>query len=171
MTWKADLLYAKDAIFKLILQFHIPTKMDENSDELYIYNYCESALEAAFDVLGIEDNQIKLMDFCKMWEENDRAIWSMNIPNEPYDGATADIYYDIFKEAYEHYWDRYDEEESEEVRHGKWIMGIDEADYEYGTCSVCGYVEWDAFPRGDTPHYCSGCGAKMDRGGNQCGSV
>lgn len=49
-----------------------------------------------------------------------------------------------------------------EVRHGEWWMQTDIADYPYGTCSVCGYVEWDAFPRGDTPNYCPNCGAKMD---------
>ena len=49
-----------------------------------------------------------------------------------------------------------------EVRHGEWIMGVDIADYEYGTCSVCGYDERDAFPTGRTPNYCPNCGAKMD---------
>ena len=44
---------------------------------------------------------------------------------------------------------------------GFWIMNVDEADYEYGTCSVCGYNERDAFPRGDTPNYCSNCGTQM----------
>lgn len=44
---------------------------------------------------------------------------------------------------------------------GYWIMGVDEAGYEYGTCSACGYVEQDAFPRGDIPNYCSHCGLKM----------
>jgi hypothetical protein len=53
-----------------------------------------------------------------------------------------------------------------EVKHGKWKMGIDEADYEYGTCSVCGYIEWDAFGHGDYPFFCSRCGAKMDGGKN-----
>lgn len=48
------------------------------------------------------------------------------------------------------------------VVHGRWIMGVDEADYAYGECSVCGYVERDAFPCGRTPKYCSECGAKMD---------
>ena len=55
----------------------------------------------------------------------------------------------------------------QEVKHGKWIMGIDEADYEYGTCSVCGYIEWDTFGRGDYPFFCSNCGAKMDGGKNE----
>ena len=49
-----------------------------------------------------------------------------------------------------------------EVRHGEWWIQTDIADYPYGTCSVCGYVEWDAFPRGDTPNYCPNCGAKMN---------
>ena len=44
---------------------------------------------------------------------------------------------------------------------GYWITGVDEAGYEYGTCSACGYVEQDAFPRGDIPNYCSHCGLKM----------
>ena len=58
----SKLLYAKDAIFSLIAQFNRPCKFDDG--ELYIYNYCESALEAAFSVLGIEENYIPLMDFC-----------------------------------------------------------------------------------------------------------
>ena len=89
------LLDAKDAIFKMIAQFHHPTMFDDG--ELYIYNYCESALEAAFEVLGIEENYIKLMDFCKMWEDNDREYWV----DEPFDGITADIRYQCMKEDYE----------------------------------------------------------------------
>ena len=60
----------------------------------------ESALEAAFDVLGIEENYIKLIDFCKMWEDNDRECWAMN-STEPFNGITADIHYKAFKEDYE----------------------------------------------------------------------
>jgi hypothetical protein len=93
------LLYAKDAIFALIAQFHRASKFDDG--ELYIYNYCESALESAFNVLGIEENYIKLMDFCKMWEDNSRAIWAIDFPDEPYDSITADIHYQVFKEDYD----------------------------------------------------------------------
>lgn len=89
----SKLLHAKDAIFSLIAQFHRPSKFDDG--ELYIYNYCESALEAAFNVLGIEENYIPLMDFCKMWENNNREIWATNC-SEPYK---------IFKEDYEA-WER-----------------------------------------------------------------
>lgn len=59
-----ELLRAREAIFKLISQFHHAKKFDDG--ELYIYNYCESALESAFNVLGIEEDYIKLMDFCQM---------------------------------------------------------------------------------------------------------
>ena len=97
------LLQAKEAIFKLISQFHRASKFDDG--ELYIYNYCEGALESAFDVLGIEENQIKLIDFCKMWEDNCRAIRAINFPDKPYNGVTADVYYRSFKEDYE-FWEK-----------------------------------------------------------------
>jgi hypothetical protein len=45
---------------------------------------------------------------------------------------------------------------------GKWMMGEDLAGYEYGVCSICGYVEYDAFPTGRTPKYCSNCGTRME---------
>lgn len=94
-----ELLKAKDAIFKLISQFHHANKFEDG--ELYICNYCESALESAFNVLGIEENYIKVIDFCKLREANDRAIWTLNNPDEPYGGITADCYYSTFKEYYE----------------------------------------------------------------------
>lgn len=93
-----ELLYAKDAIFSMIAQFHRASRFDDG--ELYIYNYCESALERAFNVLGIAEDYIKLMDFCHMWEDNQRAIWALNGKN-PYNGITADIYYKIFTEDLE----------------------------------------------------------------------
>lgn len=103
-----ELLLAKDAIFRLIGQFHRATK--SNDGELYICDNCESALEHAFNVLGIEEDYIKLYDFCKMWEDNSRAIWEINFPNMPFDSITADIHYDIFKDDYE-YWERMLEED------------------------------------------------------------
>lgn len=94
-----ELLKAKDAIFRLIGQFHRASEFTDG--ELYMYDYCESALEAAFTVLGIEEDHIKLMDFCKLWEENNRAIWAINFPDEPFGGITAEEYYVIFKDDYE----------------------------------------------------------------------
>lgn len=98
-----ELLRAKEAIFKLIAQFHHATKFDDG--ELYIYNYCQSALERAFTVLDIKENYIKLIDFCKMWEENDRAIWAINLPDRPFGGVTAEIHYKCFQDDYEQ-WQR-----------------------------------------------------------------
>ena len=103
-----ELLRAKEAIFKLIRQFHHVSKFDDG--ELYVYDYCEFALEAAFNVLGIEEDYIKLIDFCRMWEDNSRAIWAVNIPDKPFDGITADIHYEVFKEDYER-WKRQCEED------------------------------------------------------------
>ena len=89
------LLKAKLAIFKLIAQFHHPTKFHDG--ELYIYNYCESALESAFEVLGIEDDYISLMNFCRLWEEVDREYRG----DEQFNGITADIRYEYMKKDYE----------------------------------------------------------------------
>jgi hypothetical protein len=93
-----ELLYAKDAIFKMIYQFCVPMKFDD--EKLYIYNHCESALAASFSVIGIEENYIELMEFCKMHEDNDRAIWAL-YSDEPFDGVTANINYKVFKDIYE----------------------------------------------------------------------
>lgn len=104
-----EILYLKDTIFKLIAQFHRATRFDDG--ELYIYNYCESALESAFNDLGIEENYIKLRDFCQMWEDNSRAIWELN-GNNTYTGITADIHYEVFKEDLER-WERWEAEEDD----------------------------------------------------------
>ena len=48
------------------------------------------------------------------------------------------------------------------IKHGEWEMGLDEGDYEYGTCSVCGYNEYNAFGCLLPHNYCPNCGAKMD---------
>ena len=53
-----------------------------------------------------------------------------------------------------------------EVKHGRWIMGVDEADYDYGVCSVCGFAEREHIPCLYIPNYCPNCGAKMDGDGN-----
>lgn len=98
-----DLLLAKDAIFKLIGQFCHATKHDE---QLYMYNNSESALECAFDVLGINQDYIRLYDFCKLWEDNNRTIWEISFPDEPFNGFTAEEYYYQFENDYDA-WIRY----------------------------------------------------------------
>ena len=106
------LLKAKRAIFKLIGQFHHATKREDG--ELYIFDYCESALEAAFDALEIENGYIKLMDFCQMWEDNNRAIAEINNPDKIFGGITADIYYEVLKEGYKRWQKEMDEIVNEE---------------------------------------------------------
>ena len=106
-----QLLLAKDAIFKMIAQFNYPTTLFDDG-EPYIYNYCESALEAAFNMLGIDENYIKLWDFCQAWEDNDRALWAMNAPGSQFDGITADIHYKILKDEFD--------------RHQRWLNMMDD---------------------------------------------
>lgn len=96
-TRSEKLLYAKDAIFRLIGQYYSVLEFD---GKLYIYHYCMSALERAFSILEIEEDCVELPDFCQMWEDNNRAIWQLNNPDEPYDGITADMHYDCFIENY-----------------------------------------------------------------------
>ena len=43
---------------------------------------------------------------------------------------------------------------------GEWEMGENE-DYKYGTCSLCGYKEFNAFTQLLPHNYCPNCGAKM----------
>lgn len=95
-----NILEAKRAIFKMINQFQLPTTID-SSNELYMCDYCESALEAAFTVLGIEEDYIKLSDYCKMLVDNDKKILAIKRPDEEYYGLTADMHYSYFKEAYD----------------------------------------------------------------------
>ena len=96
-----ELLKAKRAIFKMIMQFCIPKDLF-NDGKLYIYDYCESALEGCFDVLGIDENFIELETFCRMWEQTERDI-SAYKTGMFYEGCTWDIFYAVFKESYEHY--------------------------------------------------------------------
>ena len=48
-----------------------------------------------------------------------------------------------------------------EVRHGRWILSSDEQ-YEYCTCSECGYQNGENWMIGSDIAYCANCGAKMD---------
>ena len=86
----------------MINQFQLPTTIDD-SDNLYMYNYCESALEAAFTFLGIEEDYIKLEAYCNMLVDNDKKIWKIKHPDEEYYGLTPDMHYGYLKEAYDVY--------------------------------------------------------------------
>ena len=105
------LLKAKDAIFQLILQFHRPSKIDD-SEYLYMHNYCQTGLELAWEALGIKEDRITLMDFCKLWEYNNRAMWSARHGNDrPFDGCwEADFYYCLFQEKYDRFIKSFEED-------------------------------------------------------------
>ena len=51
-----------------------------------------------------------------------------------------------------------------EVRHGEWIIKIDEYGNEYMMCSYCEDEFYPAYEDtvDSTPNYCHTCGAKMD---------
>ena len=51
--------------------------------------------------------------------------------------------------------------ENKKQKTGTWIMDTDDAEYEYGTCSVCDHKELNAFSKGEIPNYCSCCGSRM----------
>lgn len=92
------LLYAKDAIFKLIGQYCRCFKGHDGN--YYMSDYYESALERSFEVLEFTKDTVPLMEFCQAWEDNNRKIWSINLLDLEYDGMTAKEYYDIFVEDY-----------------------------------------------------------------------
>lgn len=95
---RCDLLYAKDCAFRLIEQFCTPIMLDDGT--LAIYDYCESALEHTFTLLGIEEDVIELHKFCDMYEENSRKLWKMKFPDLNYAFLTSDGLYKIFEEEY-----------------------------------------------------------------------
>ena len=93
-----ELLKAKDAIFRLIGQYcgcFLGT-----DDNYYMSDYFESALERSFIVLGFDRDEVPLMEFCQAWEDNNRKLWAINLPDIEYRGLTAQEYYDIFVEDY-----------------------------------------------------------------------
>lgn len=92
------LLYAKDAIFRLIGQYCRCFK--GNDDNYYMNDYCESALERSFMVLGFTSDVVPLIEFCQAWEDNNRKIWYINFSDMEYEGIKAKEFYDIFVEDY-----------------------------------------------------------------------
>lgn len=82
-----EILECKLALIKMIYQFMYTTNID---GEVYFDNYCESAGESAFKVLGIKNDQIKVRELCELEEKLSRELWSINMPTKEYNGFTAD---------------------------------------------------------------------------------
>ena len=100
------LLYAKDAIFKLIGQYCRCFKGDDGN--YYMSDYYESALERSFEVLDFDKDEVPLMEFCQAWEDNNRQIWNVNLSDMEYGGLKAKDYYDFLIEDYSKFTVAYD---------------------------------------------------------------
>lgn len=94
---KYNFLQAKDTIFRLLAHYCHPIK--KNGRYYMSHNYT-SLLQQAFLTLGIKKPEIPLMDFCQMWENNNRAIWTYWNSGYHYYGASALMYYDSIVENY-----------------------------------------------------------------------
>lgn len=94
---KYNFLEAKDAIFRLLADHCIPIEKD---GVYYMSHKYHSSYQKAFQTLGIEQDEVPLMDFCQMWEENDRMIWTYWNFGYIYYGVTAQTYYNIIVENY-----------------------------------------------------------------------
>ena len=98
-----ELLKAKDAIFRLIGQY---CGCFLGTDDNYYMSDCfESALERSFDALGFDRDEVPLMEFCQAWEDNNRKLWAINLPDEEYRGSTARDYYNTFVKSYKRWAD------------------------------------------------------------------
>lgn len=72
-----QLLEAKDAVFNLIEEYCVPTRINDYDDKLYFCNYCEFTLERAFNAIEIPNDTIEEFEFYKLWEENNRKLWAV----------------------------------------------------------------------------------------------
>ena len=98
-----ELLKAKDAIFRLIGRYCICFLGTDGN--YYMSDYFDCAIERSFDVLGFDRDEVPLMDFCQAWEDNNRKLWTINLPDEEYRGSTARDYYNIFVKSYKRWAD------------------------------------------------------------------
>lgn len=112
-----ELLKAKDAIFRLIGRYCICFLGTDNN--YYMSDYFDYAIERSFDVLGFDRDEVPLMDFCQAWEDNNRKLWAINLPDEEYRGSTARDYYNIFVKSYKRWADsNFEDAEVVPVVHG-----------------------------------------------------
>ena len=70
------LLLAKDVVFRLVSECLGVIKLSSEDPNLYFYNYCESTWERAFSTLEIKEDAIEEFEFYKLWEENNKKIWT-----------------------------------------------------------------------------------------------
>ena len=105
---KYNFLQAKDAIFRLLADYCLPI---EENGQYYMSHCFIGTLQKAFLELDIREPKIPLMDFCQLWEDNNRAIFGYwNASVYPYVGATAQMYYDTIIENYLAHMDIFEED-------------------------------------------------------------
>lgn len=83
------MLEAKIALCKMISQF-MYERTDENGVE-YFDNYCESAGEAAFSVLGFEEDMIPKTEFYKLYDKLSNELFMLRT-GEPYPISHLECY-------------------------------------------------------------------------------
>ena len=186
-----ELLKAKDAIFRLIGQYcgcFLGT-----DDNYYMSDYFESALERSFIVLGFDRDEVPLMEFCQAWEDNNRKLWAINLPDEEYRGSTARDYYNIFVKSYKRWADSNFENAEyinrevlkndiaksiEPFNTGSVFRAINRqvsadvvpvvhgrwVEYQIPPIICCSNCDWATGTEEKNFQYCPNCGAKMDGG-------
>ena len=70
------LLKAKDVVFRFVSEYLGPINLGDGDPKMYLYDYCESLWERAFNVLELPDDAIEEFEFYELWEENNRKIWA-----------------------------------------------------------------------------------------------
>ena len=84
-----ELLEAKIGLCKMIIQFMYEYTDDDGVE--YFDNYCESAGEWAFSVLGFEEDRISKTEFYKLYDQLMNELFMMRT-GEPYPISHLDGY-------------------------------------------------------------------------------
>lgn len=121
MNMDKELLEAKIALCKMICQFMYEHTDDDGIE--YFDDYCESAGEAAFSVLGFEEDRIPKTEFYKLYDELCNELFMLR-NGEPYPVS--------YLEWYMEEWERKKEKLIEEKRQEELCSGC-----QYRDCSSC----------------------------------
>ncbi len=128
MNMDKELLEAKVALCKMIVQFMYERTDDDGVE--YFDNYCESAGEWAFSVLGLEEDRIPKTDFYKVYDQ---------LTNELFMLRTGELYPISHLECYMEEWEKKREKLIAEKRQEE-------------LCSGCRYHDCDYCDRYDKIH-------------------
>lgn len=116
-----ELLEAKIGLCKMIDQFMYERKDDDGIE--YFDNYCQSAGEWAFSVLGIEEDRIPKTEFYKLYDQ---------LMNELFMLRTGEPYPISLLECYKEEWEKKREKLIAEKRQEELCSGC-----RYSDCGCC----------------------------------